>query len=403
MEYDPYEHTENENVKALIDALSGSNTNLIELLTTRTGYFPMNYRIAGKALLELATEMAKFDCWMIIYNYLGANINNMPKGIYPFDYIYISGGNPDIRIFTFLIGLDIQNKNKSVSAALDRAVSFKKNENMMAILNSGLADPSCGLHSAVVLHQSSVEILLNYGAKLDFVNNNLDVISFALLREMPHPLLYARLPDSSNLLYIGLFNNDLKLIENNFETLSNNRFKLLPHPVLCAAQYSNIACIKLLIKLYKRFDFENETGPMINSMLGGNENIYNMVVKRPFYKEIYDFIFGLPALNKNNVSNKRTPLSYAVRQGDLIKTKYLLDSGCDINFITSEGPAVIECIYCCYGENNLEMMKLLLNYKANLYLKIPDTQEYKPVVGLNALDLCKRLNKPDPLKLLENN
>ena len=67
-----------------------------------------------------------------------------------------------------------------------------------------------------------------------------------------------------------------------------------------------------------------EIGPMINGKLGGNENILNMVVKRPFDNDIYSYIVNLQ-IDKNNVSNDQTPLSAVVRQGDLVKAKFLPD------------------------------------------------------------------------------
>ena len=402
MKYDPFEETYDVNIKKFVAGLVQNDIETIKLFTFDTNYLPTNMIIANESLLEYATYITKFECWNIIYEYSGSDINNMPKGNYPFNYIVNAGKNSDPRIFSFIFSLDIPEKEKWVSYALECSISAKHNQTTEAILATGFANTSVALQSAVVLNRDLVETLLKYGGKLDFLQNNMDTTTFALLRETPHPLLYARLPDLSNELYYALYNNNEKLIYKCFinKAKRNFKFKLLPHPVLCAAQYSNLKCIKLLINLYKSYTMKMEIGPMINGKLGGNENILNMVVKRPFDNDIYSYIVNLQ-IDKNNVSNDQTPLSAVVRQGDLVKAKFLLDNGCNPNTITNSGTTLMECIYCCYSADNLDMMKLLLTHGADYNLCYPNTQEYIPYRGLSALALCKLKKKPDMRLLLK--
>lgn len=401
--YDPFNNTYDDNIRKFVAALVANDIDTVKLFTFDTGYLTKNTIISNESLLESATYFTKFECWNLIYEYLGSNINNMPKGIYPFNYIVNSGKNSDPRIFQFLITLDLPDKNKYATEALEMAMSAKHQDTINVILESGFADPSFALQSAVVLNQSFVEKLLKYGGKLEYIQNNMDVCTFAMLREQPHPLLYARLPNNENGIYVALYNNDEKEIYKCFidDVKKNFTYKLLPHPVLCAAQYSNIKCIKLLINLYRDYAMKNPIGHMMNMKLGGNENILNMVVKRPFDEEIYNYIISRN-IDKNNISNFCTPLSAAVRQGDLVKVKFLLDNGCDPNIITPSGTTLMECIYCCYSKSNQDMMKLLLSHGADYNLTYPESQEYIPYRGMSAVDLCIRLNKPD-LRLIKLN
>lgn len=395
--YNPYNYTNSENIKNFVSALNQFNASMVRVFTIESKYLPKNMIISNRSLLELATNFTNFECWMIIYNYIGADIKLAPKGIYMFDYIAESGKNPDPKIFEFLINLDLSYKRESAGLALSNSISSAKYDTMLAILNSNIANVSMGLHTAVLAtNKDIVGLLLKHGGQLEYENNNLDVITFALLRDQPHPLIYARLPDNSNGLYVALYNNNEQEIIQCFnnDIMKSFTYKLLPHPVLCAAQYSNLNCIKLIINLYDNYSMKNLRGRSMNKRLAGNENILNMVVKRPFDEEIYTYIINLN-IDKNNVSNDRTPLSYVVREGDLVKAKFLLDNGCNPNIITSEGTCLMECIYCCYSANNLSMMKLLLSYGADYNLKYPDTQEYVPYRGISALDLCLLLNKPD--------
>ena len=400
MSINPLELTYEQNVKNFVKALEKNDVVTVKLYTVDTNYFKPKNVISNRSLLELTTNFTSFESWMVVYNYCGADINNVPKGIYQFDYIVEAGSNQDYRILQFLMNLDIPDKVMKINAALHFAVSARHYNTVMTILQSGMANASCGLHSAVVLYPAIVQKLIDYGGDLLYKDGSgLDVITFALLRETPHPLLYSLLNDNANLLYYSIYNNDTKNIILAFNNPVNRSFqyKLLGHPLLCAVQYGNLETIKLVMQLFNNPNIKNPVGPMVNFKIGGNENIYNIVVKRGFDIDIYNYIFHISdTIDKNNVSNCRTPLSAAVREGNYEKIEYLLKIGCNPNFITSEGTCGHECIYCCYDEKNTNIMKLLLKYGLNLYLSYPESQSYVPYRGLNVIQLAKQLGKPDP-------
>ena len=116
--YNPYNYTNSENIKNFVSALNQFNANMVRVFTIESKYLPKNMIISNRSLLELATNFTNFECWMIIYNYIGADIKLAPKGIYMFDYIAESGKNPDPKIFEFLINLDLSYKRESAGLAL---------------------------------------------------------------------------------------------------------------------------------------------------------------------------------------------------------------------------------------------------------------------------------------------
>lgn len=400
VDYDPSKFSEASNLHNFILALSNNDDKVISIFTFRTGYYKPNSIISNRTILELATDLTKFECWKIILDYCGSDINKVPKGVYQYNYVGGAASNKDPRILNYVItNLNVSDNDYFV-AGLQTAVQNRNEKTMRLLIESGKVSASTGLHTAVACYPEIVPMLLGYNADLMFVDNTgLDVPSFALIRDYPHPLLYSLLPDQSNGFHFAIYNN---MLENIYRHIDKRdfRYKLLPHPVLCAVQYSNFQCLQQVCMLYNDYDMKNPINEMKNFRLGGNENIYNMLVKRKFDAQIYSYVFRLsPTVDKNNVSNCRTPLSAAVREGNLDKVKFLLDNGCDVNFRTSEGTAGHECVYCCYDRNNVEMMKLLLQYGLNLRIGYPQNQSYEPYRGMTVSQLAVLLGKPDPANL----
>ena len=85
--YNPYNYTNSENIKNFVSALNQFNASMVRVFTIESKYLPKNMIISNRSLLELATNFTNFECWMIIYNYIGGDIKLAPKGIYMFDYI----------------------------------------------------------------------------------------------------------------------------------------------------------------------------------------------------------------------------------------------------------------------------------------------------------------------------
>jgi hypothetical protein len=396
-DYDPSKFSESSNNHNFIMALTNNDEIVVAIFTFRTKYYPPNTIISNRNILELATDISRYESWKIILDYCGGDINNVPKGIYQYNYISGAAANKDSRILEYVLNNFKTNNNEFYIAGLNSAITNRNQKTARMILDSQRVSASVGLHSAVVCYPELVSLLLQYNGDLLYINSSgLDVVSFALLRDTAHPLLYTLLPDASNGFHFAIYNNNLESI---FLHLSKKdfKYKLLPQPLLCAIQYSNITCLKQVCMLFNDYDIKTPISDMKNFRLGGNENIYNMLVKRPFDEEIYKFVFSLSvSADKNNISNSRTPLSAAVREGSLEKVKFLLDNGCDVNFRTSEGTAGHECIYNCYDNNNLEMMKLLLRYGLDLKIGYPQSQSYVPYRGVSVSQLAKILNKPDP-------
>ena len=73
-------------------------------------------------------------------------------------------------------------------------------------------------------------------------------IVFALSRELPHPLLYAKLANNANILYYSIYNNDLESINKYITNQVTASFtaELLFNPLLIAVRYSNLETIKLV-------------------------------------------------------------------------------------------------------------------------------------------------------------
>jgi ankyrin repeat protein len=379
-------------------ALNNHDIETVKKYTVNTGRLPPNYIISNRSLIEIATNFTNFECWKVIFDYSGGDINNMPKGLEPFNILMESGSNIDSRIFSFVASLPVIDKVKFVNYALYNAVSACHFDTMMTILKTGIADASIGLHPATVLCNSAVEILLAHGADINYVDGSgMNCITFACLRERTHPLIYARLKDNSNAIYVEIYNNNLQAIRNlaQMPLMRNFTWDLLPLPLLVAVQYANKETIQLCVQLFGNIDIRNPPHAQANRKLGGCENIVNALSYRPFDRDLFEYVMSLGASN-DCVANDLNCVAYSVRQSDYEKTKFFLSKGCSPNVCTSLGTALHNCVYCCYSKENTSMMILLLQFGGDLLIGYPESCDYKPYIGMNTIDLALRQGKPNP-------
>lgn len=367
--------------------------------------FKMDSIFANESVFGFAILHSKFELVKWVFDFSNLNINKIPKGIYAFEsWISKAGKNADNRILDWLASLNIDGiTDKDYEAALINSIGKNSDSVVRSILKLNKCNPSIGLQTAIACNPQYVELLLSAGADLTAKYNNMNSIVFALSRELPHPLLYAKLANNANILYYSIYNNDLESINKYItnQVAASFTAELLFNPLLIAVRYSNLETIKLVYSYISDPNIKTSAHAVINGRFGGGMNIINMVVKRTFDENLYNYVFSLGA-DINNIGDDFTALQNAVKDGDMIKVKYLLDKGCDPNIITLNGTAGHVCVYSKnYNNADLSMMTLLLNYNLNLNLGYPNTQEpyYR---GVNTIDLAARINKPNPSLIVVN-
>ena len=359
-----------------------------------------NESLWTKALLFSNLEIVKY-----IFSLYDNDITKAPKGVYKHEvFVHLASKNKDSNVLNFL--LDFPFPQLDMNAGLDAAVAKDNYDNVLLLLNKGRAEPNYGLHNAVILNNKYIEILLSAGADLSFKSNTLDCIEFALVRDHIHPLIYALMPDLSNELYVAIFNNNLTRI-NELSTDSvkvNFTYRLLPSLLQVAVRYSNLSTIQLVHSLFNNTNYRMPAHKEINQKLGGNSNIINMVIRREFNIDIYDYVFNIPNIDINNVGDNLTALQYVIKHdnSNMDKLLYLLNKGSNVNVITNyNGTCGHLCVYNSYSSDNLSIMKLLLEYGLNLELGYPsNTSVPASYRNLSVINLCYNMLKPDPRKII---
>jgi hypothetical protein len=301
---------------------------------------------------------------------------------------------------SFLLTQPIPNIKETVEAALNSSIAADHMDTFNVLINSPYANPTSALQTAIACNEKYVQMLLDYGADVNATYGNMNAIVFAMSRLKAHPLLYATLPNKTNQLYIGIYNNDANLIRSCMSNQAKVNFtaQLLYPPLLAAVRYSNLDTIKLVFSLFPNPNAKTGPHAVINTRFAGNLNIINLVIRRPFDKVLYDYVFSLGA-DKNNIGDDYTAFQNVVQEGNMDKINYMISKECDPNVITKFGTCGHVCVYSdFYNVKNTTIMKLLIKNGLNLYLGYPNTQE--PYFrGVNVIDLAARLNKPNPANL----
>jgi len=363
--------------------------------------FKMDSILANESVFGFALLNSNFTVVKWLFDFAGGDINKIPVGIYSNEnWITKAGSNIDSRIMSFLLTQPIPNIKETVEAALNSSIAADHMDTFNVLINSPYANPTSALQSAIACNEKYVQMLLDYGADVNATYGNMNAIVFAMSRLKAHPLLYATLPNKTNQLYVGIYNNDANLIRSCMSNQAKVNFtaQLLYPPLLAAVRYSNLDTIKLVFSLFPNPNAKTGPHAVINTRFAGNLNIINLVIRRPFDKVLYDYVFSLGA-DKNNIGDDYTAFQNVVQEGNMDKINYMISKECDPNVITKFGTCGHVCVYSdFYNLKNTTIMKLLIKNGLNLYLGYPNTQEpyYR---GVNVIDLAARLNKPNPANL----